>query len=105
MGDINDEYDEQEIFYTRSKNGAYVFEASTLLNDFFKITDIEEESFEDIEGDADTLAGLILEIKGELPQKGDVITYKNHQFTIEEVDNRRIKKIQYQKIQSSPKEK
>lgn len=105
VGDINDEYDEQEIFYTRSKNGAYVFEASTLLNDFFKITDIEEESFEDIEGDADTLAGLILEIKGELPQKGDVITYKNHQFTIEEVDNRRIKKIQYQKIQPDPKEK
>ena len=100
VGDINDEYDEQEIVYTRDKNGAYIFEASTLLNDFYKITDIEEDSFQEVEGDADTLAGLILEIKGELPHKDEVITYKEHQFKVLEVDNRRIKKIQYKKIEN-----
>ena len=97
VGDINDEYDEQEIFYTRDKNGNYLFEASTLLNDFFKITDVNGSAFENIEGEADTLAGLILEIHGEFPQKGDVITYAGHQFTILEMDNRRIKKIKYQR--------
>ena len=102
VGDINDEYDEQEIVYTRDKNGAYIFEASTLLNDFYKITDIEEDSFQEVEGDADTLAGLILEIKGELPHKDEVITYKEHQFKVLEVDNRRIKKIQYKKTGQVP---
>ena len=98
VGDINDEYDEQEIAYTRDKNGAYVFEASTLLNDFYKITDIDEDTFREVEGDADTLAGLILELKGELPQKNEIITYKEHQFKVLEVDNRRIKKIQYSSL-------
>ena len=102
VGDINDEYDELEIVYTRDKNGAYIFEASTLLNDFYKITDIEEDSFQEVEGDADTLAGLILEIKGELPHKDEVITYKEHQFKVLEVDNRRIKKIQYKKTGQLP---
>ena len=102
VGDINDEYAEQEIVYTRDKNGAYIFEASTLLNDFYKITDIEEDSFQEVEGDADTLAGLILEIKGELPHKDEVITYKEHQFKVLEVDNRRIKKIQYKKTGQLP---
>ena len=102
VGDINDEYDEQEIVYTRDKNRAYIFEASTLLNDFYKITDIEEDSFQEVEGDADTLAGLILEIKGELPHKDEVITYKEHQFKVLEVDNRRIKKIQYKKTGQLP---
>lgn len=97
VGDINDEYDEQEIVYTRDKNGAYIFEASTLLNDFYKITDIDENTFQEVEGDADTLAGLILELKGELPRKDEIITYEGHQFKILEVDNRRIIKIQYKK--------
>lgn len=99
VGDIQDEYDEQEIVYTRDKEGAYIFEASTLLNDFYKITGTGENAFEEIEGDADTLAGLILEIKGELPGKDEIITYHGHQFKILEVDNRRIKKIRYKRIE------
>lgn len=105
VGDINDEYDEQEITYTQDKNGIFIFEASTLLNDFFKITDLDENCFKDIEGEADTLAGLILEIKGELPQKEEIITYRNYQFKILEVDNRRIKKIQYQKLKPKDSQK
>lgn len=105
VGDIQDEYDEQEIVYTQDKEGSYVFEASTLLNDFYKITDTDEEAFEEVEGDADTLAGLILEIKGELPQKDEIITYHEHQFKILEVDNRRIKKIKYRKLTPTEEEK
>ena len=102
VGDINDEYDEQEITYTRAKDGTYIFEASTLLNDFYKITDTDDHTFEEVEGDADTLAGLILEIKGELPAKDEIITYGDHTFQVLEVDNRRIKKIRYQRTSPLP---
>ncbi|HIX02979.1 MAG TPA: gliding motility-associated protein GldE [Candidatus Odoribacter faecigallinarum] len=98
VGEINDEYDEKEENFIRLKNNAYIFEASTLLNDFIKIIDAEPDSFKDIEGEADTLAGLILEIKGEMPKKSEVIIYKCHKFTILEVDNRRIKKIKYERL-------
>lgn len=98
VGEINDEYDEKEETYVKLPNNAYIFEAYTLLNDFIKIVDANQDSFKDIEGEADTLAGLILEIQGELPQKNDVITYHDHKFTVLEVDNRRIKKIKYEKI-------
>lgn len=97
VGEINDEYDEKEETYTKLSNNTYIFEACTLLNDFIKIVDADPDSFKDIEGEADTLAGLILEIKGELPRKNDVITYQSHKFTILEVDNRRIKKIKYER--------
>ena len=96
VGDINDEYDEQEETFVRLANNCYIFEASTLLNDFMKIVNAKQDSFEAIEGEADTLAGLILEIKGELPQKNEIIRYNEHKFTILEVDNRRIKKIKYE---------
>ena len=98
VGEINDEYDEKEETYVKVTNNVYIFEACTLLNDFIKIVDADQDCFRDIEGEADTLAGLILEIQGELPKKNDVITYHGHKFTVLEVDNRRIKKIKYEKI-------
>ncbi len=98
VGEINDEYDEKEETYILLKNDTYIFEACTLLNDFLKIVDADQDSFKDIEGEADTLAGLILEIKGELPNKNDIVTYHEHKFTVLEVDNRRIKKLKYEKI-------
>ncbi len=96
VGEINDETDEKERTYIKIKNDAYIFEGHTLLNDFEKILDLDENSFREIEGEADTLAGLILEIKGELPRKNEVITYREHKFTILDVDSRRIKKIKYE---------
>ena len=98
VGEINDEYDEKEETYIKIHSNTYIFEASTLLNDFTKIVNADPDSFKDIEGEADTLAGLILEIKGELPKRNDVITYQNYKFTILEVDSRRIKKIKYEKL-------
>jgi len=64
-----------------------------MLNDFYKVLGLEESIFDDIKGEADTLAGLILELKGEIPVKNDTINCKNYVFTIEAVDNRRIKQI------------
>ena len=64
-----------------------------MLNDFYKVLGLEESVFDDIKGEADTLAGLILELKGEIPVKNDIINCKNYVFTIEAVDNRRIKQI------------
>ena len=98
VGEINDETDEKEKTYIKIKNNAYIFEGHTLLNDFEKIADIKDDYFKDIEGEADTLAGLILEIKGELPRKNEVITYRQHKFTIMDVDKRRIKKIKYENL-------
>ena len=97
VGEINDEYDEKEETYIKIQNNTYIFEACTLLNDFIKIVEADQDSFKDIEGEADTLAGLILEIKGELPKKNEIITYQQHKFTILDVDNRRINKIKYEK--------
>ena len=99
VGEINDEYDEKEETFVHLPNNTYIFEACTLLNDFIKIVDADQNSFKNIEGEADTLAGLILEIKGELPKKDEEIVYHEHKFTVLEVDNRRIKKIRYEKIE------
>lgn len=95
IGDITDESDEEKETYTLEKDGSYLFEGKTLLNDFFKIVNLDSETLEDIKGDADTLAGLLLEIKGDIPQKKEAFKYKTYQFIVEAVDNRRIKKIRF----------
>ncbi len=93
VGEITDESDEEEKFYTRLSENRYLFDGKTLLNDFYKVTGLEDNIFDDVKGEADTLAGLILELKGEFPEKNDTITCKNCVFAIEAVDNRRIKQI------------
>lgn len=93
VGEITDEFDEEEKFYTKISDNKYLFDGKTLLNDFYKVTDSEDTVFDEVKGEADTLAGLILELKGEIPLKNDTITCKNYVFSIEAVDNRRIKQI------------
>lgn len=93
VGEISDEYDDEELMYTKIDNHTFIFEAKILLNDFFKIEEIEENDFVKISGEVETLAGLILEIKGEIPQKNEQIEYGRYVFEILSVDNRRIKKI------------
>lgn len=93
VGDISDEYDEEEKLFTKIDNHTYIFEAKIQLNDFFKLDDIDEELFEKISGEVETLAGLILEIKGEMPTKGERFDYGHYVFEIMAVDNRRIKKV------------
>lgn len=93
VGEITDEFDVNDIHYAKINENNYLFEGKTLLNDIYKILDLENNFFDEIRGDADTLAGLILELKGEFPKVYDIIKYKQFAFTIEEIDNRRIKKI------------
>jgi gliding motility-associated protein GldE len=93
VGEITDEFDEEEKFYTKINDNKYLFDGKTLLNDFYKVIGLEDDVFDDVKGEADTLAGLILELKGEIPARNDTITCKNYVFSIEAVDNRRIKQI------------
>jgi gliding motility-associated protein GldE len=95
IGDITDESDEEKETFTLEDDGSYIFEGKTMLNDFFKIVEIDSDIFDDIKGDADTLAGLLLEVKGEIPQKKEEFDCKSYQFIVEAVDNRRIKKIRF----------
>ena len=93
VGEINDEYDEEEKFYSKLNYNTYIFEGKTLLADFCKILNVDDEEFEEVEGDADTLAGLLLEIKGDFPSIHEKIDYKNYSFEILKVEERRISKI------------
>jgi gliding motility-associated protein GldE len=93
VGEINDEYDEDEKNYVRINANTYVFEGKTLLSDFYKILNLDDETFEDVQGDADTIAGLLLEIKGDFPQLHEKIEYGDFTFEIVEMEERRISKV------------
>ncbi len=93
VGEINDEYDEEERTYTKLNYNTYVFEGKTLLSDFSRILNIDDDEFEDVEGDADTLAGLLLEIKGDFPSIHEKIEYKNYTFEVVKIEERRISRI------------
>ncbi|MBW6479424.1 MAG: gliding motility-associated protein GldE [Bacteroidales bacterium] len=93
VGEINDEFDIEEMIYSKVDSLNYVFEGKTLLKDFCKITGIDYNIFNEIKGEADTLAGLILEIKKELPFKGEKIKFNDFDLIVEAVDSRRIKRV------------
>ena len=93
VGEINDEYDEEERSYVKINDHTYVFEAKTLLSDFYKVVKIDTDFFEDVVGDADTLAGLLLEIKGEFPKLHEKLEYDHFLFEVLEMDARRILKV------------
>jgi CBS domain containing-hemolysin-like protein len=93
VGEITDESDEDEVFFERLSDYEYLFDGKILLNDLCKVLEMEDDTFESVRGDADTLAGLILELKGDFPEKGEKTTFKHLEFTIEALDKRRIKQI------------
>ena len=93
VGEINDEYDEDEKSYQRINSNTYVFEGKTLLSDFYKILKLDDDIFEEVEGDADTIAGLLLEIKGDFPKLHEKLEYQNFTFEIMEMEERRISKV------------
>lgn len=96
IGDISDEYDDEEALYTKINDHTFIFEAKIQLNDFFKIGEIDEDDFIDAEAteEVETLAGFILELKGEIPRKNEQIEFgKKYLFEVLSVDNRRIKKV------------
>lgn len=93
VGEINDEYDDEERIYVKLSDTVYVFEGKTLLTDFYKIIGVGSDDFEEVAGDADTLAGLVLELKGEFPALHEIIRYKDFIFEVLEMDAHRIVKV------------
>lgn len=93
VGEINDEFDDDDLIYSKLDDFNYVFEGKAHLNDVYRVLQIDGEAFEDVKGEADTLAGLILELEERIPTKNEKIQFKNLSFTIEAADNRRIKRV------------
>lgn len=96
VGDISDEYDEDEQpFYNIAPDGSYIFEGKTSLEDFIEVTGVPERDFEKIKEDVDTIAGLMLELKGDFPKRKETISFLEYSFQAEEVTKRRILKVRF----------
>ena len=93
VGDISDEFDDEDLIYSQIDDKNFLFEGKISLKDFYRIIDVDENEFESKKGEAETLAGFLLEISGNFPKKRQKITFHNLIFTIENVDKRRIKQI------------
>ena len=94
VGDINDEFDDDDLSYSKIDTNTFIFEGKTTIKDFCRVLDDEdEEIFEEAKGESETLAGFLLEISGKFPKKGEKINFRNYTFTIEAVDFRRIQQI------------
>ncbi len=93
VGDINDEYDEPEDTYKRLRDNTYVFEGRTLLTDFFRITGLDESAYDDVTEDAETLAGMLLAIKGDFPKDKEPLVYGRCRFLVLDVTDHRITQV------------
>lgn len=94
IGDIKDEFDEDEFHYNKVDNDTFVFEGKTMLNDACRIMNIRPDTFESVKGESDSVGGLILELAGKFPEENSVITYGDYDFTVLEVTKMRIMKVQ-----------
>ena len=93
VGDISDEFDDEDLIYSQIDDKNFLFEGKISLKDFYRIIEVNENEFESKKGEAETLAGFLLELSGNFPKKRQKITFHNLIFTIENVDKRRIKQI------------
>jgi putative hemolysin len=93
VGEITDESDQDEVLYRKIDDKTYIFEGKILLNDFNKILELEDDPFDNVRGESETLAGLILELTGEIPRQNQTIEYRGFTFSIESVDRRRIREV------------
>ena len=93
IGDIKDEFDEDEGSAAKQDDGSYIFEGRTMINDMCKTLSLPVDTFDNVKGDSDSLAGLILELAGQIPKVNDVIICGDFEFTILEADSSRIKKV------------
>jgi len=94
IGDIKDEFDEEEFNYSKVDNSTYVFEGKTMLNDVCRIMNIPPDTFEVVKGESDSIGGLILELAGKFPEENSVISHEQYDFTVLEVSKMRIQKVQ-----------
>lgn len=94
VGDISDEFDDEDLIYSKLDDLNYVFEGKTTLKDFYRAVRIkDEDDFEDQKGESETIAGFVLEIAGSFPKRGEKILFKNYQFVVESLDKKRLKQI------------
>lgn len=94
VGDISDEYDDEDLLYTKLDASNYLFDGKTNLKDFYKITEIENAVlFDEHKGESETIAGFILEVHGKFPKKNEIIKFANFSFKIESKDKKRIKQV------------
>lgn len=93
VGDISDEFDDENISYSQIDEKNFLFEGKMNLKDFYRVVNVDEEAFEDRKGEAETLAGFILELLGNFPKKGQKIHFSTVTFTVEVVDKKRVKQL------------
>ncbi len=94
VGDISDEFDDEDLVYSKLDDFNYVFDGKTALKDFYRVIKIDDASiFEEQKGESETIAGFVLEIAGNFPKKGDIVAFKEYQFLIESLDKKRLKQI------------
>jgi len=94
VGDISDEFDDDDLIYSKIDHLNFVFEGKTNLKDFYRVTHIEDFSlFEASKGESETIAGFVLEIAQGFPKRGETIRFHNYKFVVESLDNRRLKQI------------
>lgn len=93
VGEINDEFDDDDLVYSKLDANNFVFEGKAALNDVARILEIDRAEFEEAKGESDSLAGLIIEVEGRIPTKNEKIVFNNLTFTIESADNRKIKRV------------
>ncbi len=104
VGDIRDEFDEEEVNYSKLDQNNFVFEGKTPLTDVIRIMNLETEAFEEVRGDAETLGGLLVEMLGTIPASGEKITYNNFCFTVESADGRRVRRVKISKQEAAAAE-
>ena len=94
VGDISDEFDDEDLIYSKLDDFNYVFEGKTTLKDFYRVVKIDdEEEFEEQKGESETIAGFVLEIAGSFPKRGEKVKFKDYEFLVESLDKKRLKQI------------
>jgi CBS domain containing-hemolysin-like protein len=93
FGEIKDEFDNEDLSYSKLDDSTYIFEGQTAIHDVVKILELSSDIFDETRGDADTIGGLIMEVQEEIPAKGEKINIEHLTFTVESADNRRVKRV------------
>lgn len=94
VGDISDEFDDEDLIFSKLDDFNYIFDGKTALKDFYRVAKIEDEDdFEEKKGESETVAGFVLEIAGSFPKRGELVVFKDYQFIVESLDKKRLKQI------------
>ena len=94
VGDISDEFDDEDLIFSKLDDFNYVFEGKTALKDFYRVVKLEDETpFEENKGESETIAGFVLEIAGSFPKRGEQVVFENYKFVVESLDKKRLKQI------------